>query len=63
MIFAQSSGWKNVKYSIIYPVGIYLLKVNNRNSRIRCEISSKLTIIVNFEHVNAYWVQTKHTTK
>ena len=45
-------------------VGIYLLKVNNRNTRIRCEICSKLTIkipkrrqwrrsgifIVNFEH-------------
>ena len=26
------------------PLGIYLLKVNNRNSRIRCEICSKLTI-------------------
>ena len=26
------------------PVGIYLLKVNNRNTRIRCEICSKLTI-------------------
>ena len=24
--------------------GIYLLEVNNRNSRIRCEICSKLTI-------------------
>ena len=27
-----------------YPASIYLLKVNNRNSRIRCEISWKLTI-------------------
>ena len=26
-----------------YPVGIYLLKVNNRNTRTRCEICSKLT--------------------
>ena len=26
------------------PTGIYLLKVNNRNTRKRCEISSKLTI-------------------
>ena len=25
------------------PVGIYLLKVNNRNTRTRCEICSKLT--------------------
>ena len=48
-----------------YPVGIYLLKVNNRNTRTRCEISN-LTIktperrhwhrsgvfIVNFEHIS-----------
>ena len=27
-----------------YPVGIYMLKVNNRNSRTTCEICSKLTI-------------------
>ena len=27
-----------------FPVGIYLLKVNNRNTRTRCEICSKLTI-------------------
>ena len=26
------------------PVGIYMFKVNNRNTRIRCEICSKLTI-------------------
>ena len=26
------------------PVGIYLFKVNNRNTRTRCEICSKLTI-------------------
>ena len=26
------------------PVSIYLLKVNNRNTRARCEICSKLTI-------------------
>ena len=45
--------------------GIYLLKVNNRNTRTRCDICSKLTIntperhhcrragffIVNFEHI------------
>ena len=29
---------------LVYPVGIYLLKVNNRNTRTRCEICSKLTI-------------------
>ena len=30
--------------SQVYPVGIYLLKVSNRNTRTRCEICSKLTI-------------------
>ena len=49
-----------------YPPGICLLKVNNRNTRTRCEICSKLTIktpgrrhwrrsgvfIVNFEHIS-----------
>ena len=49
-----------------FPVCIYLLKVNNRNTRKSCEICSKLTIktpercqwhrfsvfIVNFEHIS-----------
>ena len=49
---------------MLYPANIYLFKVNNRNTRKRCEICSKLTIktpekrqrrrsrvfIVNFEH-------------
>ena len=53
-----------------YPVGIYMFKVNNRNTKIRCEICSKLTIkipkrrhwrrsvvfIVNFKKVYADWV-------
>ena len=48
------------------PAGIYLFKVDNRNTRTRCEICSKLTIktperrqwrrsgvfIVNFEHIS-----------
>ena len=39
------------------PVGIYLLKVNNRDTRTRCEMCSKLTIktpehIVNLEHIS-----------
>ena len=50
------------------PAGIYLLKVNNRNTRTKCEICSKLTIntpcssvsIANFEQVNAGWVITAH---
>ena len=36
-----------------------MFKVNNRSTRTRCEICSKLTIktpIVNFEQVNADWV-------
>ena len=48
-----------------FPVGIYLLKVNIRNTRTRCEICSKLTIkmperrhwrhygvFINFEHIS-----------
>ena len=49
-----------------FPANIYLLKVNNRNTRKRCEICSELTIksperrqwrrsdvfIVNFEHIS-----------
>ena len=27
-----------------FPAGIYLLKVNNRNTRTKCEICSKLTV-------------------
>ena len=47
------------------PAGIYLLQVNNRNSRTRCEVCSKLTtktserhwrrsgaFIVNFEDIS-----------
>ena len=48
----------------MYPADIHLLKVNNRNTKLRCEICSKLTIktperrvsIVNFEHVNAHTI-------
>ena len=41
---------QNHHFSIL-PLGIYMFKVNNRNTRTRCEICSKLTkIIVNFEH-------------
>ena len=35
---------KFVTHMVTYPAGIYLLKVNNRNTRTRCEICSKLTI-------------------
>ena len=33
-----------VKPSLNYPAAIYLLKVNTRNTRTRCEMCSKLTI-------------------
>ena len=29
--------------TILFPVGIYLFKVNNKNTRKRCEIQAKLT--------------------
>ena len=54
-----------------------MFKVNNRNTRTICEICSKLTIktpelcqrcrsgvfIVNFEQVNAGWVNVSFSTK
>ena len=55
-----------------FPAGNYMFKVNNRNTRTRCEMYSKLTIkiperrlwrllmafvsIVYFEWINAGWV-------
>ena len=61
----------NFKFSTVlrftlssFPAGNYTFKVNNRNTRTRCEICSKLTIktperrrrsgvfIVNFEHIS-----------
>ena len=53
-------------FEVNHPAGIYLFKVNNRNTRARCEICSKLTIntperrqwrrsgvfIVNFKHIS-----------
>ena len=56
---------KSINHNL-YPAGIYLLKVNNRNTGTRCEICPKLTIntperrhwrrsgvfIVNFEHIS-----------
>ena len=51
-----------------YPAGIYMIKVNNRNTRARCEVCSKLTVktperrqwprygvlIANFEHISHF---------
>ena len=53
-------------YDLQFPVGIWLLKINNSNTRTRCEICSKLTtkaserrqwhrsvvFMVNFEHIS-----------
>ena len=36
-----------------FPAGIYLLKVNNRIGRTRCEM---FLVFVKFEHVIADWV-------
>ena len=58
------------KSSSNHPANVYLFKVNNRNTRKRCEICSKLTIkttershwrrsgvfIVNFEHIAHFFL-------
>ena len=70
-VYTQSASSYKMKPKLAYksrnqPAGIYLLKANNRNTRTRCEICSKLTIntperrhwrrsgvfIVNFEHIS-----------
>ena len=69
MITEIISEWMHMKNE--YPAGIYLFKVNNRNTRTMCEICLKLTIktterhhwrrsvvfIVDSEQVNAGWIQ------
>ena len=65
---STSLNWRPdfVVYILINLANIYLFKVNNRNTRKRCEICSKLTIktyfpsfssvsIVDFEQVNVGW--------
>ena len=64
LAFSRSS--ISIKMWKVFPSGIYLLKVNNRNTRTRCEVCSKLTLkiperrqwflFVNFEQVIASWV-------
>ena len=47
MIKVDNRDTKTISIMQLYiciPAGIYLLKVNNRNTRTRCEICSKLTI-------------------
>ena len=52
----QLLNWLNrLDENLRYSVGINLLKVNNRSTRTRCEICSKLisgVFIVNFEHIS-----------
>ena len=38
-----------------FPAGIYLLKVNNRNTRTKCEICSKLTIKTPERRLASFW--------
>ena len=44
----------NSKVALGLPAGIYLLKVNRRNTRTRCEICSKLTIKIP-ERRQSFW--------
>ena len=39
---------------MFFPARIYLLKVNDRNTRAKCEICSKLikTLELNFKHIS-----------
>ena len=40
---------------LVNPAGIYLLKVNNRNTRTRCEICSKLIIKTPERRLASFW--------
>ena len=64
VLILDSAVWLDPKYVFVCSANIYFFKVNNRNTRRRCEICSKLTIrtpewrqwclsgaIVNFEHI------------
>ena len=48
VLFLTNDG-ESINY---YPVGIYMFKVNNRNSRTRCEICSHLTL---FPHKESHF--------
>ena len=55
--FLSVSSWEDIKEGIsVNQADNYMFKVNNRNTRTRCEIRLKLTMktpifIVNFEHI------------
>ena len=42
-------------YGLDNPVGIYLFKVNNRNTRARCEICLQLTIKTPERRLALFW--------
>ena len=42
-------------YFDVNPAGNYLFEVNNRNTRTRCEICSKLTIKTPERHLASFW--------
>ena len=44
MIFFGSRSRYDFQTDILFPAGNYIFKLNNRNTRTRREISSKLTI-------------------
>ena len=44
MQISRKSKWTNPEKTVLQVDSIYLLKVNNRNTRTRCEICSKLII-------------------
>ena len=55
----ELSAGKIFEINYTNPAGNHMFKVNNRNTRTRCEICSKLTCsgvsIVNFKQVCAGW--------
>ena len=48
-LYIKQTSWK---VFVNIPAGIYLLKVNNRNTRTRCEICSKLIIKISERRQN-----------
>ena len=59
-LLLKKAMWIALSSGKISPAGNYMIKVNNRNTRTRCEICSKLTtqqrhsgiFIVNSEHIS-----------
>ena len=64
--FLFNSDIKIFKEKRIIPAGIYLFKVNNRNTKTRCKICSKLTIKIperRHWHLRLFFVRIKQTSK